>query len=96
MQDERFNMILVTGATETNGRELIKQLADSGVGVRAMVRNAAKHPEIIDVFANGLAGKPRSPAPRLECGLFGLPPAGPRLRSASRASLRVHSNSGVF
>jgi uncharacterized protein YbjT (DUF2867 family) len=35
-------MILITGATGTNGRELVQQLAASGQQVRAMVRNPAK------------------------------------------------------
>ncbi len=35
-------MILVTGATGTNGTEVLKQLADANVAVRAMVRNPDK------------------------------------------------------
>ena len=35
-------MILITGATGTNGQEIVKQLAERGVTVRAMVRNLAK------------------------------------------------------
>lgn len=35
-------MILITGATGTNGQEIIKQLADKGVTVRAMVRSLEK------------------------------------------------------
>ena len=31
-------MILITGATGTNGRELVKQLSDKGVKIRVMVR----------------------------------------------------------
>jgi uncharacterized protein YbjT (DUF2867 family) len=31
-------MILIAGATGTNGTEIIKQLAGRGIGVRAMVR----------------------------------------------------------
>jgi len=35
-------MILVTGATGLNGKELLRVLSASGVGVRALVRNPAK------------------------------------------------------
>lgn len=35
-------MILVTGATGTTGREIVKQLAAKGVKVRAMVRDYTK------------------------------------------------------
>ena len=35
-------MILITGASGTNGREILKQFAEIGVPVRAMVRSAAK------------------------------------------------------
>ncbi len=35
-------MILVTGATGLNGRELVRRLSARGVSVRALVRNAAK------------------------------------------------------
>jgi uncharacterized protein YbjT (DUF2867 family) len=35
-------MILITGATGTNGQEIIKQLAEQGVTVRAMVRDLEK------------------------------------------------------
>src|SRR5215469_3489402 len=39
-------MILVVGATGTNGREVVKQLSARGVPVRAMVRSAEKSPEL--------------------------------------------------
>jgi uncharacterized protein YbjT (DUF2867 family) len=35
-------MILITGATGSNGQELVRQLAAAGQPVRALVRNAAK------------------------------------------------------
>src|ERR1700674_1960086 len=35
-------MILVTGATGLNGRELVRRLSERGVPVRALVRNPAK------------------------------------------------------
>ncbi len=35
-------MILITGATGTNGSEIIKQLVAQGASVRALVRNPAK------------------------------------------------------
>jgi uncharacterized protein YbjT (DUF2867 family) len=31
-------MILITGATGTNGREIVKQISDKGVKIRVMVR----------------------------------------------------------
>src|ERR1700677_440556 len=39
-------MILVTGATGLNGRELVHRLSARGVSVRALVRNAAKAGEL--------------------------------------------------
>ncbi len=39
-------MILVVGATGTNGREVVKQLSERGVPVRAMVRSAEKSPDL--------------------------------------------------
>jgi uncharacterized protein YbjT (DUF2867 family) len=35
-------MILVTGATGLNGKELLRVLSAKGVAVRALVRNPAK------------------------------------------------------
>src|ERR1039457_706424 len=35
-------MILVTGGTGLNGKELLRRLAASGIAVRALVRNPAK------------------------------------------------------
>jgi uncharacterized protein YbjT (DUF2867 family) len=35
-------MILITGATGNNGRELVRQLVAAGQRVRALVRNPAK------------------------------------------------------
>src|SRR3954464_11091162 len=37
-------MILVTGATGSNGGELLKRLSASGVAVRAMVRSTSRPP----------------------------------------------------
>lgn len=42
-------MILVTGATGTNGRELIKKLSTAGVAVRGMVRNPHAGDRLTDV-----------------------------------------------
>ena len=41
-------MILITGATGNNGRELVRQLAAAGQHVRALVRNPAKAAELKD------------------------------------------------
>jgi uncharacterized protein YbjT (DUF2867 family) len=40
-------MILVTGATCSNGSELLKRLAPAGVPVRAMVRSTSKMNELL-------------------------------------------------
>ena len=40
--DQRPTMILVTGATGTNGREVVNRLAAAGQQVRALVRGTAK------------------------------------------------------
>jgi uncharacterized protein YbjT (DUF2867 family) len=68
-------MILVTGATGLNGRELVRLLSARGVGVRALVRNPAKaeaiaalpHVEIVqgdmarpETLATGLRGVDRA------------------------------------
>jgi uncharacterized protein YbjT (DUF2867 family) len=44
-------MILITGATGTNGREIVKQLSDKGVKIRAMIRKRgdAKLPDTSNV-----------------------------------------------
>jgi uncharacterized protein YbjT (DUF2867 family) len=39
-------MILVVGATGTNGREVVQQLSARGVPVRALVRSAEKSPDL--------------------------------------------------
>ena len=39
-------MILITGATGTNGREVVKQLSDKGVQIRVMVRNLTASSQI--------------------------------------------------
>ena len=49
-------MILITGATGTNGRELIQQLTATGQRVRAMVRNPAKNPELAGPDVEVVAG----------------------------------------
>ncbi|RZL52561.1 MAG: NAD-dependent epimerase/dehydratase family protein, partial [Pedobacter sp.] len=41
-------MILVTGGTGFLGSELIKQLTDSGLAVRALKRSTSKIPKILD------------------------------------------------
>src|SRR5919108_1687235 len=44
-------MLLITGATGTNGREIVKQLSDKGVKIRAMIRKRgdAKLPDTSNV-----------------------------------------------
>src|SRR6478672_6118200 len=42
MPNRRRTMILVTGATGLNGKEVLRRLSARGVAVRALVRNPAK------------------------------------------------------
>jgi uncharacterized protein YbjT (DUF2867 family) len=49
-------MILITGANGTNGREIIKQFAEKGIRVKAMVRNAAKADDIRALGAEVVEG----------------------------------------
>src|SRR5438309_10535611 len=42
MLDRRRTMVVVTGATGLNGKELLRRLSARGVAVRALVRNPAK------------------------------------------------------
>jgi uncharacterized protein YbjT (DUF2867 family) len=59
-------MILITGATGTNGRELVKQLSAAGVPVRALVRDAAKASAIqapgVDIVEGDLSKPETLPA----------------------------------
>src|SRR5215472_6728973 len=50
-------MILVTGATGTNGRELVKQLAAMGQSVRALVRDPAKASNLKSPSVELIAGE---------------------------------------
>ncbi|MEV0388419.1 NAD(P)H-binding protein [Nonomuraea sp. NPDC050643] len=64
--------ILVTGATGTIGRQIVAQLVERGVRVRALTRNpaTATFPGAVEVACGDLA-EPRSLAPALE-GVTGL------------------------
>src|SRR5258708_5865756 len=53
----RRTMILVTGATGLNGRELVHRLLARGVAVRALVRNAAKADALRPPYPPGQAGE---------------------------------------
>src|ERR1051326_1351675 len=53
-------MILVTGATGTNGTELIKQLKSANVPVRAMVRDTAKAKDLGVPLVAGDFDKPET------------------------------------
>jgi len=64
-------MILITGATGTNGRELIQQLTASGHRVRAMVRNPAKSTELAAPNVELIAGDFEQPA-SLDAALKGV------------------------
>jgi uncharacterized protein YbjT (DUF2867 family) len=56
-------MILITGATGTNGREVVRQLSAAGVPVRALVRDAARAGAIrlpgVEIFEGDL-GRPET------------------------------------
>src|SRR5258706_15819790 len=56
----RRTMILVTGATGLNGRELVHRLSARGVPVRALVRNAAKAGGLRPSDPPGQAGEGRA------------------------------------
>jgi uncharacterized protein YbjT (DUF2867 family) len=51
-------MILVTGATGLNGKELLHRLSARGIAVRALVRNPAKA-EAIAAPRDAWGGSPR-------------------------------------
>ena len=75
-------MILITGATGTNGQEIVKQLAEKGITVRAMVRNLAKGEPLKAFNAELVEGDFSDPA-SLDAALKGvdtalmLPPIAP-------------------
>lgn len=74
-------MILVTGATGSNGSEILKLLAAHGVGARAMVRDGSR--------ASGLA---ELPGIEIVIGDFGDPPSLDRaLQGVDRAFLLTNS-----
>jgi uncharacterized protein YbjT (DUF2867 family) len=76
-------MILITGATGTNGTEIIRQLSGTGVKVRALARNPNKATAVLGPgveIATGDFGDPASLA-RAMAGVekvFLLPPADPQ------------------
>lgn len=49
-------MILVTGATGTNGSEITKQLLDQGIKVRVLVRNSQKATSLMSLGAEVVEG----------------------------------------
>lgn len=59
------NEILVTGATGTVGREVVKNLRDAGQRVRVLVRDAAKAPDGVDVAVSDLM-EPRTLTPAFD------------------------------
>ena len=64
-------MILITGATGTNGQELVRQLAGMGQTVRALVRNPAKAAQLKGPNVELAAGDFDQPA-TLEAALRGV------------------------
>lgn len=64
-------MILITGATGTNGQELVRQLAAAGEQVRALVRNPAKAAHLEGPHVELVVGDFDQPA-TLEAALRGV------------------------
>jgi uncharacterized protein YbjT (DUF2867 family) len=54
--------ILVTGATGSAGTEIVRQLAEAGLGVRALVRDPAKATRLLDPRAEVAVGDLADPA----------------------------------
>jgi uncharacterized protein YbjT (DUF2867 family) len=62
-------MILVTGATGNIGQELVRQMGEAGVPVRALVRDASRAGDLKDLGAEIVVGdlaKPETIGPALE------------------------------
>src|SRR5260221_7569425 len=80
-------MILVTGATGLNGRELVHRLSARGVPVRALVRNAAKAGGLRPSDPPGQAGEGRAGVEIVEGDMARPETLAPALRDVDRAML---------
>lgn len=93
-------MILITGATGTNGQEIVKQLAARGVAVRAMVRNLEKGEPLKAFNAELVEGDFSNPA-SLDAALKGvdkalmLPPIAPNAVELQRNFIEAAKKAGT-
>lgn len=93
-------MILITGATGTNGQEIIKQLAEQGATVRAMVRNLEKG-EPLKAFNVELVEGDFSDPASLDVALKGvdkalmLPPIAPNAVELQRNFIEAAKRAGT-
>jgi uncharacterized protein YbjT (DUF2867 family) len=92
-------LILVTGATGTVGSEVVKQLAETGQRVRALVRDpkkAERFPKAVEVVHGDLE-KPDTLAPAFAGGdkAFVVLPAGPMLPAMEGNAFEAAKKGGV-
>jgi uncharacterized protein YbjT (DUF2867 family) len=92
-------LILVTGATGTVGSELVKQLAETGQRVRALVRDpkkAERFPKAVE-FVHGDLADPATLAPAFAGvdNVFVVVPAGPMLPALEANAFEAATQEGV-
>jgi uncharacterized protein YbjT (DUF2867 family) len=93
-------MILITGATGTNGQEVIRQLAAQGITVRALVRSLEKGESLKEFDAELVEGDFSDPA-SLEAALQGvdkalmLPPIAPDAVELQQNFIEAAKKAGV-
>jgi uncharacterized protein YbjT (DUF2867 family) len=93
-------MILITGASGTNGREILKQLAAIRVPVRAMVRDVSKSADLKGLASEVVAGDFAQPE-TLDAALAGvdkalmLPPISPDMVELQRNFIEAAKRSGT-
>ncbi len=93
-------MILVTGATGTNGSEIVKQLCATGAKVRALVRNSVKAEVIAQPGVEIIEGDFSKPE-TLKAALQGvekaifLPPFDPRMVEWQSSFIEAAKHAGI-
>jgi uncharacterized protein YbjT (DUF2867 family) len=93
-------MILITGATGTNGQETIKQLSEQGITVRALVRSLEKAEPLKALGAELIEGDFADPA-SLDAALQGidkalmLPPIAPNAVELQRNFIEAAKRAGT-
>ncbi|MEO1619446.1 MAG: SDR family oxidoreductase [Cyanobacteria bacterium J06632_3] len=93
-------MILISGATGTNGQEVIKQLAEKGIKVRALVRNLEKGESLKPYGVELVEGDFSDPS-SLEAALQGvdkalmLPPIAPDAVELQRNFIEAAKKAGT-